>query len=518
MIEVIEDLLANLEASDLTIQTPELTEADALRTRVVAQVKNHLIPRLRDVAAPVLVVVGGSTGAGKSTLVNSIAGEEVSRAGVLRPTTRQPVLVIHPLDQRYLTEHPVVDLAHVVHNEQIPRGLGLLDAPDLDSVQASNRDLAQELIELADLWVFVTTGARYGDAVPWERLRSASERGVSLAVLLNRVDRQGLIAVRRDLFQRLQDQGFGSVPLFIVPDVGAHEGLLDPKLVGEWGDWLKVLGAQSQSRAVIARTVTGAWPSLRRDVQNVAQAVETQHRLAVGLRGSLRAAVQSTAEQIATDLESGTAAVGAPTTAWLATASSGGPLAPLAASPSGLLEKWRARRSVAERGQALRDLHAVTMQSVRTLIAEAGAASELAVRRALSQADGGDQLLQAVPGDATSAREGRIDELFTTWEQNVRAATTDMSGSGVDIDDDGRRLLCQTAAAGVQGAQAAVERLYGSAGAAAVARLTTDLAGLAKDAVTAEAEPYQQALAGLGIDGATAGRLRLRASELRGYE
>ena len=43
-----------------------------------------------------LAVVGGSTGAGKSTLVNSLVGDDVSRTGVLRPTTRSPVLVHHP--------------------------------------------------------------------------------------------------------------------------------------------------------------------------------------------------------------------------------------------------------------------------------------------------------------------------------------------------------------------------------------------------------------------------------------
>ena len=48
--------------------------------------------------APLLMVVGGSTGAGKSTLVNSLVGADVSPAGVLRPTTRAPVLVCHPAD------------------------------------------------------------------------------------------------------------------------------------------------------------------------------------------------------------------------------------------------------------------------------------------------------------------------------------------------------------------------------------------------------------------------------------
>src|SRR3712207_7304862 len=47
-------------------------------------------PRLRQMDAPLLMVVGGSTGAGRSTLVNSLVGAPVSASGVLRPTTRAP--------------------------------------------------------------------------------------------------------------------------------------------------------------------------------------------------------------------------------------------------------------------------------------------------------------------------------------------------------------------------------------------------------------------------------------------
>ncbi len=68
--------------------------AGALR----AQLDDYVLPRLRSQDAPLLTVVGGSTGAGKSTLVNSIVGQMVSRSGVLRPTTRSPVLVHHPDD------------------------------------------------------------------------------------------------------------------------------------------------------------------------------------------------------------------------------------------------------------------------------------------------------------------------------------------------------------------------------------------------------------------------------------
>ena len=53
------------------------------RDDTVAQIDDYLLPRLRQMDAPVLMVVGGSTGAGKSTILNSLVGTEVSPAGVL---------------------------------------------------------------------------------------------------------------------------------------------------------------------------------------------------------------------------------------------------------------------------------------------------------------------------------------------------------------------------------------------------------------------------------------------------
>ena len=81
-----------------------------------------------------------------------------------------------------------------------PAGLALLDAPDIDSLVADNRVLAAELICAADIWVMVTTAARYADAVPWHLLRTAKEYDVTLVTVLDRVPhqvgRRGLPAVR----------------------------------------------------------------------------------------------------------------------------------------------------------------------------------------------------------------------------------------------------------------------------------------------------------------------------------
>jgi hypothetical protein len=78
------------------LATVGATEARADTEAIVRQFDDHALPRLANLDAPALVVVGGSTGSGKSLLVNSVLRADVSRSGVLRPTTRCPVLVHHP--------------------------------------------------------------------------------------------------------------------------------------------------------------------------------------------------------------------------------------------------------------------------------------------------------------------------------------------------------------------------------------------------------------------------------------
>ena len=219
----------------LPLETAAAPSARADRTRVLDQLDDYLLPRLRDPGAPVLVVVGGSTGAGKSTVVNSLVGAEVSPSGVLRPTTRWPVLVHHPLDVRWFSSDRVLpsltraDAAgeqgltgarpglRLVASEAVPVGLALLDAPDVDSVEEGNRVLAAQLLGAADVWLFVTTAARYADAVPWELLADAARRGTHLALVLDRVDPGAETAVGDHLRQMLADAGLASATVIVVP-------------------------------------------------------------------------------------------------------------------------------------------------------------------------------------------------------------------------------------------------------------------------------------------------------------
>src|SRR5699024_1649828 len=131
VLDVVTDLLADVTAARFPLDLPGAPELRGLRDRVETQIGAHLLPRLKREAGPAVVVLGGSTGAGKSTMVNSVVGAEVTSAGVVRPTTTQPVLAIREEDTWLVAEHPITGLADVVTDDGVPSGLALLDAPDL---------------------------------------------------------------------------------------------------------------------------------------------------------------------------------------------------------------------------------------------------------------------------------------------------------------------------------------------------------------------------------------------------
>lgn len=237
------------------------------------QLDDYILPRLATLDAPLLVVVGGSTGAGKSTLVNSLIGRRVTTPGVIRPTTRSPVLVHHPDDADWFTADRILPglarsstethdhhTVRLVPEASLPTGLAILDTPDVDSVVAENRDLAAQLLAAGDLWLFVTSAARYADAVPWQFLREAARRSAVVAVVLDRVPPEGMAEIPPHLGQLLTDQGLGDAPLFAVPETRTDdEGLLPDSAVSPIRGWLVRLAADREGReAVVRRTLAGA--------------------------------------------------------------------------------------------------------------------------------------------------------------------------------------------------------------------------------------------------------------------
>ncbi|WP_369259325.1 ABC transporter [Geodermatophilus amargosae] len=306
--DALQELRDAVAAAPLGLATPGRDATERTARAVVDQVDDYLLPRLRDLDAPLLAVVGGSTGAGKSTLVNSVLGARVTTPGVLRPTTRAPVLVCSPADlpafsgDRVLPGMPRTtgegdrarDLAgglRLVPTEALAPGLALIDAPDVDSVVEANRDLAGQLLSAADLWIFVTTAARYADAVPWDLLRTAQERGTALAVVLDRTPPEAVTEVAADLAAMLQRGGLGAARLFVVEERPLHDGFLPGAQVAQLRDWLRGLAADQEQRAAVVRqTLAGALESLDGRVAAVAAGVEEQAATAAALGNAADAA------------------------------------------------------------------------------------------------------------------------------------------------------------------------------------------------------------------------------------
>src|SRR5665648_761045 len=261
LLDAVADLRRDVERTRLPLPLRGYRAAERLRRRLIDQLDDHLLPRLRELSAPAVVVVAGSTGAGKSTLVNSLLGQEVSAAGVLRPTTREPVLAHHPADGELLASHPLLDIVAVVSHDAVPRGLTLVDASDLDSLLTSNRETAQRLLEAADLWIFLTTAARYSDALPWDVLAQAAERGVSMAMVLNRVPPDAVSTVRADLMARQRERGLAAVPLFLITDLGPHQGLLEAPVTDAVAEPAQRAAASVVGGGVVAGPVRARWVS-----------------------------------------------------------------------------------------------------------------------------------------------------------------------------------------------------------------------------------------------------------------
>ncbi len=307
--------MADREQSDLEVALTELRTAvapvslplplpgaDEQRRAVreiVAQLDDYVLPRLASIDAPLLAVVGGSTGAGKSTLVNSMVGRRVTSPGVIRPTTRAPVLVHHPDDAKWFADDRILPgLARssgatkdtrslqLVLDGSIPPGLAILDAPDIDSVVTENRELAAQLLAAADLWLFVTSAARYADAVPWDFLLSAAERSAAVAVVLDRVPPRAMNDVPPHLGQMMSERGLAGSPLFAVPETAVDvDGLLPSAAIQPIRGWLASLAQDRSSRAeVVHRTLDGAIGSLSARAPRVALAIDEQHETIQRLR------------------------------------------------------------------------------------------------------------------------------------------------------------------------------------------------------------------------------------------
>ncbi len=529
LLDAVRDLRRDVEGTSFPLELDGIAEARASRARLVDQLAEHLVPRLTELSAPAVVVVAGSTGAGKSTLVNSLVGREVTAAGVLRPTTREPVLVHHPLDTDLLSHHPVLDSVEAVPVDTVPRGIALLDAPDLDSVLESNRESAHRLLEAADLWLFVTTAARYGDALPWRVLEAAVERSTSIAMVLNRVPPASLPTVRGDLLDRLRAHGLAGSPLFVIPDVGPHEGLLEQRVVAPVLRWLTMLAGPDRARTVVGRTLRGALAALRPWVDELADAVQDQADAAAAIAQALDEAVEGPRVEADATVRSGAVADGAVRARWAELTTRGGPFARLVRRSGRVRGGSRLART---RAEAVEPLVAELAESAAAVLTAVGVRADGTLRAVLVGPDappGGPSLLLRWPaGD--QARTGAAERAARAWTaEGARAARAALVATGGDevaaarrrdvaraVGEDGLAAAALAAAAGLEEAHDALRTLLPDAADALVEDLRADLVRRAQAQVDVERAGADAVLADPDLAADASSRLRLRLAVLKG--
>jgi energy-coupling factor transporter ATP-binding protein EcfA2 len=291
----------------LHLEAPGVDEARGERRKLLSQVDDYLLPRLRQSGAPLLVALVGSTGAGKSTLMNSLVGIQVSNTGTRRPTTNSPVLACHPSDARWFAENVFLPtlprvrqqglampgrdgLLVLAENEGMPPGVALLDTPDIDSVVQAHREFAHQFLDASDLWLFMTSASRYADAAVWELLQQARERDASLAIVLSRVRPESARQLSSHFDAMLQANGLTGAQRFMIAETVLTDGMLPPEIYGPVRAWLDETSVQQERRvAVLTQTMSGVLDTFRTRVPALAESVQTQ----VSLQAELRAEADS---------------------------------------------------------------------------------------------------------------------------------------------------------------------------------------------------------------------------------
>ena len=295
----------NILDAPIFLEAPGVEDARAERRKLLSQIDDYLLPRLRESGSPVLVALVGSTGAGKSTLVNSLVGKQVSNTGIRRPTTNSPVLASHPSETDWFAENVFLPtmprvrqqglampgrdgLLVLASSEGMPKGVALLDTPDIDSVVQAHREFAHQFLDASDLWLFMTTATRYADAAVWELLQYARDRGASLGIVLSRVPPRSARQLTDHFDAMLRANGLGDAQRFVIAETVLTEGRLPPEVYGPIREWLEDTAAREDRRvAVLTQTMSGVLDTFRSRIPALADQVEAQ----LTLRAELRAAV-----------------------------------------------------------------------------------------------------------------------------------------------------------------------------------------------------------------------------------
>lgn len=432
LLDAVRQLHVEVSRLALPPEAPGAARLHRARDGVLRLLEGYLVGRLQQGDRPLLAVIGGPTGVGKSTLLNSLVGATISPASVLRPTTRTPVLLYNPVDeQSMVSQHllPGLELTtaredlrlagrgdpagrriRLVPRPEIPPGLAVLDSPDLDSWLSTNTELAAELLGVADLWIFVTTGTDYANAVPWGLIGGVNDRRVTIAAVLNRMRPAEMSAVRQHFAQMLIERGLRTTPVFTIPELALVDERIPYDYVSQLNNWLaRQSGLYDVRESYLDRAMVGTLEQVMEAVSRLIDAVGEQQVAELRVRADLRAVFSHGREELRARVISGVLG-------------------------EGLRDAWRAVTEASLGGRLLRRLGAALRNAdtpyagvgsaLRTsLIAIAGQHASLALTLLAERWPGGPITLTPGTGRAPLPTDfaARADTLVVAWLDGIEA-------------------------------------------------------------------------------------------------
>lgn len=343
-------------------------------TAAATAVRDTARARARFPGEAYLLALVGGTGVGKSTLLNALAGTDVSAASARRPTTADPVAWV-PAERRadltdlmawlgvtQIREHDGAALADVA----------ILDLPDVDSIAAEHRAKVDALLPRVDAVAWIVDPQKYSDDVAHKAyIGEWAPRIARQIVVLNRADLLSpadATRVRDDLRSRLREEGHGDVDVAVSR---ARDGAAGVAEVRRW------LESGVEAKRIVTAQIGASANAAAADLARTAGIAE----------GEVRPLVDPARRQRATsDVARGALAIidirglerqAVAATRLAARPRGAGPLghltsliyrlsgrARVAADPAGYLRRWRTRGSLAPALEPLRDLLATALPSV----------------------------------------------------------------------------------------------------------------------------------------------------------
>jgi energy-coupling factor transporter ATP-binding protein EcfA2 len=540
--EVLAELRDQIASFRFVLDAPGAEEAAITQQDLLNQLDDYVLPRVRRSDSPLLVVLSGSTGAGKSTLVNTLVGARVSATGVLRPTTSSPILVCHPddadwwLDERYVLpgfgrvpgpapDAVVGDQLVIMKSEVLPKGLALLDSPDVDSVFEDHHEFAAQFLAAADIWVCVTTAARYADAQVWRLLHRARDHGATLGIVLSRVPDEGGDEVVAHFAEMLKDNGLEHAAQFTIPETKVSGGMLPKELSDEVLAWLTGIAEDEDGRLDVIRSTLGSvLDTFRTRVPELAKRVEEQVALRTTLRDEAVAAYAEALAELDEATRNGSLLRGEVLARWQDFAGTGDLERSLQTrgGQSGHRGGGRRRRAPA-RVRALKVALRGGLESL--VVAAAERAAEDVVARWRSRPAGADLLEGRADelGRASAELSRRATRAVSAWQEHIielirtEGVTKRSVAKFVNYDDEALSLVMMVGLLGFGTADVAVETgvsavpqrllkaLFGAESLRSMsAKARADLRGRVGMLYDEEAIRFGQALDGAGVPDETA--------------